>query len=234
LGLDSKHLTLVIPAAGSGSRLGEDIPKPYLTIAGKTILEHTLLKFRGIKQLREIVISTSDQYIDQTREIAEAVFKTQTVKVIRGGNERQESVMNALHSISGSAHFVAIHDAVRPFVKKAQIENCFVKLDSDDIDGVILAVPAKDTIKEINSDNLIKRTPDRSKVWLAQTPQIFKKEVLMKAYQNAAESGFQGTDDSSLVERIGGRVLVVEGDGDNFKITFPLDLRLANIMLSGR
>ncbi|PKD42868.1 2-C-methyl-D-erythritol 4-phosphate cytidylyltransferase [Rhodohalobacter barkolensis] len=234
MGLDSKHLTLVVPAAGSGSRLGEDIPKPYLTIAGKTILEHTLLKFRDINQLREIVISTSDQYLDQTREIADAVFNTQSVKVIRGGDERQNSVMNALHSASGSTDFVAIHDAVRPFVKKTQIENCLVKLDSEDVDGVVLAVPAKDTIKEIGSDNLIERTPDRSKVWLAQTPQIFKKEVLMKAYQNAAESGVKGTDDSSLVERIGGRVLVVEGDGDNFKITFPLDLRLANIMLSGR
>lgn len=234
MGLDSKHLTLVVPAAGAGSRLGEDIPKPYLTIAGKTILEHTLLKFRDIKQLREIIISTSGQYLDQTREIAGAVFKTQTVKVIRGGDERQESVMNALHSTSGLADFVAIHDAVRPFVKKSQVENCLVKLDSDDIDGVVLAVPAKDTIKEIGSDNLIERTPDRSKVWLAQTPQIFKKEVLMEAYQNAVEFGIKGTDDSFLVERIGGRVLVVEGDRDNFKITFPLDLRLANIMLSGR
>lgn len=224
----------MVPAAGSGSRMGSDTPKPYLTIAGKSILEHTLLKFRGVDAIQEVIISTSEVFKKQTFQIAKSVFPNIDVKVIEGGAERQESVAKALQFVSGSAGLIAIHDAVRPFVSETLIADCIKQANDSKLDGVILAVPAKDTIKEVSGKSIIERTPEREKMWQAQTPQVFKRGVLIKAYSEAAIKKYMGTDDSSLVEMIGGKVSVIESRADNFKITYPLDLQLAKLILSDR
>lgn len=150
--------------------------------------------------------------------------------MVPGGKERQDSISNALRQVSSDIHLVAVHDAVRPFVKQKTIEICFEK--AAETGAAIVAVPAKDTIKIAGTDRIIRDTPDRENIWQAQTPQIFEKELLLKAYQFARETGFTGTDDSSLVEKAGGQVALVEGTRENFKITWPLDLQLAELLLN--
>jgi 2-C-methyl-D-erythritol 4-phosphate cytidylyltransferase len=223
------RLALIIPAAGSGQRLGADIPKPYLVIAGKTVLEHTLLKFRPLAELSEVVISTSPDRIAGTEMMAEKIFPDIPVTVVEGGAERQHSIMNALNSLTENSGLVAVHDAVRPFIETETISLC-VDLAVQK-GAAIVAVPAKDTIKVTDSNQKILNTPDRSRLWQAQTPQIFKTALLIDAYQKAIEEGFIGTDDASLVENLGHEVFVMEGARENFKITYPLDLKLAEWIL---
>jgi 2-C-methyl-D-erythritol 4-phosphate cytidylyltransferase len=126
-------------------------------------------------------------------------------------------------------NLVIVHDAVRPFVKLAHVKNCCEAAVK--VGAAVLGVPAKDTIKRLDNDDLIVDTPSRKYLWQAQTPQVFKKEVLQEAYQKALEDNFIGTDDASLVERLGYPVKMVEGDRSNFKITYPLDLKLAKLLL---
>jgi len=234
LGSGSKQVALVVPAAGSGSRMGAETPKPYLTIAGKTILEHTLLQFSQVKAIKELIVSTSEFYKGQTQEIVASVFSDIKLKVVEGGSERQDSVFKAIQLVSDSSDLIAVHDAVRPFVSRQLILECIRAASKREFDGAILAAPAKDTIKEVEDAGYVVSTPERERMWQAQTPQIFKREVLLKAYNNARKSKYMGTDDSSLVEIIGGRISVIKSTTDNFKITYPLDFELAKLILSGK
>jgi 2-C-methyl-D-erythritol 4-phosphate cytidylyltransferase len=221
--------TLIIPAAGSGSRLNREIPKPYLQINGKTILEHTLQRFLGLENLRQVIVATSPQYIGRAEEVLKHVLpQGMSFHVIEGGAERQHSIFNTLKFVEEGC-LVIVHDAVRPFVKPEHIESCCKA--AMETGASVLGVPAKDTIKQIDKDKLILETPSRSFLWQAQTPQVFKKEILQEAYQTAFEENFIGTDDASLVERLGHPVKMVEGDRSNFKITYPLDLKLAKLLL---
>lgn len=222
-------MALIIPAAGSGVRLGEATPKPYLLIEDKTILEHTLTRFQNIDGLSKVVVSTSGEYIEATKKILERLFPFIETGVVLGGKERQHSIMNALNKISDEIDLVAIHDAVRPFIDEASIYACLEKAELTG--AAIIAVSAKDTIKVSDEDQYISETPDRSKLWQAQTPQIFKLNILKKAYENARHSNYLGTDDASLVEHIGEKVALVKGNRENFKITYPLDFKLAEWLI---
>jgi len=228
----SLQFSLIIPAAGSGSRMGEDIPKPYLEIAGKSILGHTLKCFSGIEGLDQIIIVTSADFLHKARKIVSEEVGKIPFEVLEGGRERQESVRNALQSVSGNSDLVAIHDAVRPFVKNETIVRCIRRAAEESLAGAIVAIPSRDTVKKVDDEDKILNTPERKSMWLAQTPQIFKKKILMDAYKKALSDNFQGTDDASIVERSGGEVAIVEGDIQNFKITYPMDLQLATIILS--
>lgn len=221
--------TLIIPAAGSGSRLNKETPKPYLEISGKTILEHTLMRFLGLANLSQVIVATSLRYIKKAEQILGEVLDDDTsFRVIEGGEERQHSIFNTL-KYTDENNLVIVHDAVRPFVKLEHIESCCEA--AMETGASVLGVPAKDTIKKLDDDNLIMDTPSRKFLWQAQTPQVFKKEILLEAYQKAFEENFIGTDDASLVERLGYPVKMVEGDRSNFKITYPLDLKLAKLLL---
>lgn len=224
-----QQLALIIPAAGKGERLGAEIPKPYIKIAGKSILEYTLLKFKEVSGLGEVIVSTSEQYIDETRELISRVFPGLNCTVVEGGQERQDSIRNALEQISDKTGLIAVHDAVRPFVSKEDIENCIEEASRSG--GAVLAIPARDTIKIARPNLEIESTPNRQKLWQAQTPQIFWASLLREAYQYAAEHDFLGSDDSSLVEKIGGKVVLVKGSGKNFKITHPNDLDMARYFI---
>jgi 2-C-methyl-D-erythritol 4-phosphate cytidylyltransferase len=222
-------LALIVPAAGSGVRLGKEIPKPYLEIAGKTILAHTLSRFKALDGLAEVVVSTSPAYFSVTETILSEIFPGLITRVVKGGEERQHSIKNAIDSLSGNVDFVAVHDAVRPFIELSLIQKCFD--EACEYGAAIIAVPAKDTIKISDSSMRIVQTPQRSTLWQAQTPQIFKTNLLENAYRKAESENYLGTDDASLLEYAGNTVSLVEGNRENFKITYPLDLKLAEWLL---
>ncbi|MEX0723392.1 MAG: 2-C-methyl-D-erythritol 4-phosphate cytidylyltransferase [Gracilimonas sp.] len=221
-------LSVIIPAAGSGVRMGSDIPKPFLKVGGRSILEHTMAKFLEVPDLVQIIIATSEEHFSEVKAMFEGTSKNVEFKVVEGGRERQFSIYNALKEVSVQAELVAVHDAVRPFIRPELIIECCRIAEKHG--GAVLGVPAKDTIKEVEGDNLISNTPDRSVLWQAQTPQVFQKKLLMEAYESALEDNIVGTDDSSLVERIGGEVQMVEGDRENLKITYPIDFKIAKLI----
>ena len=223
--MDNQQLALIIPAAGAGERIGGETPKPYLKIAGKTILEHTLVRFKNVSGLGEVIVSTSADYMETTREILERLFPDIRSEVVEGGKERQDSIRSALKMVSGKTGLIAVHDAVRPFVDPEDIEKCIK--EASRWGGAVLGVPAKDTIKIAGTSQEIIKTPDRKSMWHAQTPQVFWAALLREAYDNAEIYKLLGSDDSSLVEQVGGKVVLVEGSAKNFKITFPLDLQIA-------
>lgn len=224
------RLAVILPAAGSGSRMGTRIPKPFIELEGATILEHTLRNFAKVPRLAEIIVATSGEWVGQVEGILASFNQDGVrVKVVEGGSERQYSIHNALKNVSDDVDLVAVHDAVRPFISPELIEACCDK--AEDLGAAIIAVPAKDTIKKVDDDQLIQGTPDRRFLWQAQTPQIFRKEKIQEAYESALSSGFVGTDDASLVEQLGYEVGIVEGDRRNLKITYPIDLKIAELIL---
>lgn len=222
-------LSVIIPAAGSGVRMGSDIPKPFLKIGNRTILEHTISRFLKIPDVVEVIVATSEDHINTIKSMFKEISCDADLKVVKGGSERQFSIFNALQELSAESELVAVHDAVRPFIRPELVTKCCMV--AQNIGGAVLGVPAKDTIKKVDQDNVINDTPDRFYLWQAQTPQIFQKELLSKAYSSAIDAGFVGTDDASLVERIGGKVQMVEGDRENLKITYPVDLKIAELIL---
>lgn len=224
-----QRLALIIPAAGSGTRLNSSVPKPYLEIGGRSILEHTVGKFAQLEQLTSVIIACQAEHLEQTQAMLSPLLPEQIrLTVVEGGSERQYSIMNALEEV-GDEELTAVHDAVRPFVTPEQIKRCAVAAQQHG--GAILAVPAKDTIKKVENGGRITETPDRNLLWQAQTPQIFRTELLKAAFQKAISEQYRGTDDASLVERVGGTVHVVEGSRENFKITYPLDMKVAEALL---
>ncbi len=227
--MEKQQLALIIPAAGKGERLGNQVPKPYLKIAGKSILEHTLTRFKGVSGLGEVIVSTSEEYLLQTGELLKELFPDIATHAVPGGRERQDSIKNALGKISGKTGLIAVHDAVRPFVSRNDIEKCIKQASR--WGGAVLAVPAKDTIKVAGTDLEIVKTPDRNTLWQAQTPQIFWAALFREAYQYAEVNRFHGSDDASLIEKMGGKVVLVEGSAKNFKITYPLDLQIADFLI---
>jgi 2-C-methyl-D-erythritol 4-phosphate cytidylyltransferase len=208
--------------------MGSQVPKHLLKVAGKSILEHTVSKFLQTPKVSQIIIATSKSYMDEIRDVFSDFPDNIDLRIVEGGSERQYSINNALKEVLSDIPLVAIHDAVRPFIRPELIEDCCAVAEKEG--GAILAVPAKDTIKRVSKEKVIVETPDRSALWQAQTPQVFKKELLFKAYQSAIDDGFVGTDDASLVERIGEKVMIVSGDRENLKITYPVDLKIAEFM----
>ena len=226
-------LSVIIPAAGSGERMGSKLPKPFIKIHEKPILFHTISKFLEISDVMQIIIAVSPENISKVKAIISTFDKKEVFfEVSKGGEERQLSVFKALDKVSEEAELVAVHDAVRPFVSPKHIKDCIKVAKKEG--GAVLGVPSRDTIKNIDTNNFITSTPDRSKFWLAQTPQIFRKTILMEAYRTAFSTDYIGTDDASLVERIDKKVRMVRGSHDNLKITFPEDLLIAQSILNNK
>lgn len=214
-------------------RLGTELAKPFIEIAGKPILNHTLEKFINIQGLRQIIIVASPQNVSLVQELtSEYSGADLNLTVVEGGKERQDSIYNALEKVQENVELVMVHDAVRPFVKSSQVLRCIES--ASEHGAAVLAMPVKDTIKNVDAENFVKATPDRSKLWQVQTPQVFKAKMLVDAYEWAMKEGVTGTDDSSLMEAFGGKVKVVEGDMGNFKITYPIDLKMAEQIIKGK
>ncbi|MBN2073641.1 MAG: 2-C-methyl-D-erythritol 4-phosphate cytidylyltransferase [Actinobacteria bacterium] len=228
----------IITAAGKGTRLKSNISKQFLNIYGKPILAHTISIFQKTQKIDEIYISVPHGYVESCQKDIIDKYSFSKVKgLVVGGSHRQESVYNVLIRIPSTSKIVLIHDGVRPIITPDEIEMTINRLIKDhDVDngvrGIILAAPARETIKRINDDTTIDATIPRENVWHAQTPQTFFYTDILEAHRKAAKEGFIGTDDSSLVERMGWKVSVARGRHENIKITTPIDLFLAELMIS--
>lgn len=219
----SNSVGVVIVAAGRGTRMGTVESKQYLLLQGKPIIVHTLEVFQQHDLISEIVLVTGKEDIERCREWIQ-LYKLDKVKaIVPGGSERQHSVHKGLLKLT--TQWVMVHDGVRPFVQPIEIEACYKR--AKQIGASVLAVPVKDTIKQVDNEGKVLSTPDRRSLWAIQTPQTFRLSELLDAYAVAERDGFLGTDDSSLAERAGIPVSVVEGSYRNIKITTPDDLDFA-------
>lgn len=226
---NGKQVTAIIVAAGKGTRMGSEIPKQYMTIAGKTILETTLYKFEKSNEIDEIVLIVNKDDLEYVNdEIAVSYEKLTIVKA--GGSTRTESVFEGIKALSKSCGIVLIHDGVRPFVSYNLISNCVE--GAYDFGACIPVTDVVDTIKEISEDKVVQKTLNRAKLKAVQTPQAFEYELIKECYIKAITEDETFTDDASIVEYYGHKVKVIDGLPRNIKITTPLDLRIAEIFAS--
>ncbi len=228
--INSPKFWLVIPAAGVGRRMGADRPKQYLELDGKTILEHTLERLLILPVWSGVLVAISEQD-EYWHDLAMA--SDSRITRVNGGNERADSVLNALNALAPQADasdWVLVHDAARPCVTVASIEQ-LLKIDHEAVGG-ILAVPAADTLKSVNQQRQISATLDRRSIWQAQTPQMFRFGLLRHALAKGLGEQASITDEASALELLGYQPLIVEGRSDNIKITRPEDLALARFILS--
>jgi 2-C-methyl-D-erythritol 4-phosphate cytidylyltransferase len=227
----------IITAAGKGTRLKGNISKQFMNIYGKPILAHTISAFQKSSKIKEIYVSVPRGYIESCRKnIIEKYSFDKVKKLIAGGSSRQESVYNALIEVPPSTKIVSIHDGVRPLITSEEIDlliNTLIRENKKDslVKGVIMASSARETIKMI-SKNSIDRTISRDKIWHAQTPQVFFYNIILKAHNKARRDSFIGTDDACLVERMNCKVNIVRGRHENIKITTPIDLFLAELIIT--
>ena len=221
--------TAVIVAAGKGKRMGTEISKQFLPLGGKEILAHTVEKFEKAKKIRDIILVTGEDSLQDVQEMAQEYGWEKIRSVVAGGKERQDSVWNGLQEVSEDTEIVLIHDGVRPFVTE-DILNGSIEMALK-MGGCVAGVPAKDTIKVCNRENIAVATPDRSTLWQIQTPQTFRRERIIKAYEQAKADGFMGTDDASLAEHGGDPVKVIMGSYRNIKITTKEDLLIGEAFL---
>ncbi len=223
--------TAIILAGGSGTRLGADRTKQQVEICGKSVVVHTLLAFQECHYIDEIVVAAKKEEISLYRDIIKEYNITKLKCVTSGGEDRQESALRAFDKISDDTKFVAIHDAARCLITPEQIRD--VAVTAYEVGAAIAASRAKDTVKIVESDR-IKETPDRDKVWLASTPQVIRADVYRACAYTAKKEKFKGTDDASLLERLGFDVAPVNVGDENIKITTRTDLLFAEFILSKR
>lgn len=220
--LDNRKVITIIGAAGSGKRMGSKLPKQFLKIGGQTILEKTVDAFAQCDFVDKIVIVTSEDYVTTCQILFDQLTAEGRLTVVTGGAERQDSIkagLKAAAEIAKHDSIILIQDGVRPYVTRELIERvCLAVIESG---AVIPAVPSKDTIRHIEDGTL-----DRSKLVCVQTPQGFSFELIERAFERAEKDGFYGTDDASLVERLGHKVRIVDGLTSNIKITTPEDLEV--------
>jgi len=226
-------VSVIIAAAGMSNRMGSKINKQFISIDNKPILAHTLEKFEKCKYIDEIIVVSKEEEVEYCRKqiVKKYGFKKVT-NIVRGGKERQDSVYNGILALNERTDIVLTHDGARPFVKLESIE--------EGVRGVVeygacvIGVPVKDTIKVITQSNEVHHTPKRDLLWAAQSPQCFWVQLLKEGYEMASEEGIIGTDDSSLVEKIGQPIKMIMGSYDNIKITTPEDLIIADSFLKDR
>jgi 2-C-methyl-D-erythritol 4-phosphate cytidylyltransferase len=223
----------LIPAAGMGKRMGASINKQYLQLDGVPIVARTIAIFEASPLIDSIYLVIPAEEIPYCREfVVEAGGFCKVAAIIPGGRERQNSVMNGLRAMQATTSdddVVLIHDGVRPFISAELIAESIETARSNS--GALVAVPCKDTIKTVR-DGIVIDTPHREALWQAQTPQTFRFGTIFNAHTAAEHDSYIGTDDASLVERLGGRVRIVRGDYRNIKITTPEDLILAGALHS--
>jgi len=221
----------IIAAGGQGKRIKGDLPKQFLMLKDKPILAHTVDKFERCELIDEIILVVPEAYLEYcSQAIVDKHDFKKVRKVICGGKERQDSVYLGLKACPKDTSIVVIHDGVRPLISPDKISESIKICQEKKSAGVILAVPVKETVKRVEHGSIV-TTLDRTKLWLTQTPQIFEYKLILNAYEKAKEDNFVGTDDSTLVERLGQEVTILEGDYKNIKITTIEDLQVAEKFL---
>lgn len=218
----------IILAGGSGERFGVEGGKQLVEIAGKPVLTWSAEAFDAVGDIGLIVVVCPEERQEEYLKKAIDPFPFVTPVVMApAGSIRQESAFSGLEYVPETYEYVVLHDGARPLISPALIQHTINTCKGNiDCDGAVVAHPAIDTLKIVDEDGVILGTPDRSVFWSAQTPQVFRAGIYRRAHAAALSDGFVGTDDSALIERLGGRVLVVEGKRDNIKLTVPEDYKL--------
>ncbi len=226
----NRKICALIPAAGKGSRMVNSVKKPYLKLAQKPILTHTIQRFEENTVVDAIfVVVNKDDFRDCRTDVLEPYTFKKVQELVAGGETRQMSVYNGLRALSADVDFVVVHDGVRPFVTDETISACLAA--ADECGAAVAAVPVKDTIKIADANAFIVETPVRERLWAVQTPQVFRKSLLAEAHQIANAQQLTAPDDAALVEQLGFPVKLVRGSYANLKITTPEDLRVAEVLL---
>jgi 2-C-methyl-D-erythritol 4-phosphate cytidylyltransferase len=229
------RITAILPAAGLGTRMGHDTPKQLLELEGAPIVIHSVRRIAACAAVTDIVVATRADLMSNLEGRVRAENLRQNLRVVRGGDSRQDSVAQALREVPDDTEIVLVHDAVRPFVTVEQINR--VIEEARRCGAAILGIPAMDTVKEVKRASLpedvalITATVPRERVVLAQTPQAFHTKILKEAFARAEADGVNASDEAGLVERLGRDVHVVLGSERNIKITKPADMELARFYL---
>lgn len=221
-------VSAIVPAAGSGRRMGGGAAKQFLPLRGEPVLLHTIRLLAASPLIDEIVIATQD--LEQTTALVSHLPKV--ARIVMGGKERQDSVWEALQAVHARPRIVCVHDAARPLLTADVLEG--VLRAAADHPAIVVAAPVKETIKVADSEGVVVSTPDRTTLWSVQTPQVFWVDPLFHAFRVARAEGFLGTDCATLVERTGIPVRIFAGRSDNIKLTTRDDLLLAEAILESR
>lgn len=221
--------SVVIVAAGTGSRMNMNINKQFIKMYDKEVIAYTIDAFYNNENIDEIVVVIRE---DEEAFFVEHIinkYMYKNIKIAHGGKERQDSVYNGLKRLDYNCNIVIVHDGARPFIPKTVLDESIreAKLNS----AVVVGVPVKDTIKVIDNNNIVRDTPNRKHLWAVQTPQVFNYKVLMDAYENAYNKGYYGTDDAMLVEYLGQEVKMIMGSYENIKITTREDISFGENIL---
>lgn len=213
--------------------MGGSVPKQFLALGGQPLILHSLRVLQTSSIIEEVILAVPQNEMDYClREIVAKHRFTKVTKVVPGGHERQDSVRHALEAVHDDADVVLVHDAVRPFLTEHMVEEVVKAARAKG--AAIIAVPMKDTVKQVGADHVIERTIDRQSLWLAQTPQAFRRDWLLAAHRKAHAEGVRATDDAYLIEWAGHTVCVVEGSGENIKVTRSEDLVIGEAILASR
>ncbi|MHC4872586.1 MAG: 2-C-methyl-D-erythritol 4-phosphate cytidylyltransferase [Planctomycetota bacterium] len=222
-------VTFIIPAAGEGSRMKSALPKPFLDLAGKPVIFHTLEKISSCRNVVEtILLLPPDRKTELEDKFGSTLKQLGVDRIAAGGSSRQESVLHGLQECSKDSNLIAVHDAVRPFAGHNLFSRLFAAAAAEG--GALPVLPVTDTVKEV-TDGIIKKTIPRDCLAVVQTPQVFQREIFETAYRTASSLGEEITDDASVIEKAGGRVAAVEGMRYNIKLTTPEDMHLADMLL---
>ena len=229
-------VSVILPAAGLGTRMHRPVPersgtsrKQFMLLDGAPILVHTIRKFAAASKVNEIVVALRADDLEWGAELVRKESAGKPVRIVEGGESRQESVEHALDSLSPDTDLVAVHDPVRPFVDLDIVDR--VIAEAAETGAAIVGIVPVDTVKQVHL-NKVRATIPRERLILTQTPQVFRLDLIRRAFQKAKEDGFIGTDESSLVERLDIEVSVVAGSDRNIKITKPSDMEFARLILA--
>jgi 2-C-methyl-D-erythritol 4-phosphate cytidylyltransferase len=226
------RVVALLLGAGRGERLGQQVPKAFVSLAGRPLWLHALAALERAAALDAVIPVVPEVELPRFRErVAALGARPKLLAPVAGGRERQDSVRAGLAALPPAAEWVAVHDAARALVRPEAVERVIEA--ARETGAALLATPVRDTIKRVAAGRVVE-TPPRAACWAAQTPQVFRVEILREALAKADAERFVGTDDAELVERLGVAVRVVEGDRDNLKLTHPEDLVLAERILASR
>ena len=223
-------VSAVIVAAGNSKRMDDGIDKLAVELNGKPLLAWTISRFESTEIIDEIIVVTREDEIEKVKELTLSEGFRKVSSIIKGGAFRQQSTQNGLNATSDDSTVVLVHDGARPLIRTSDIER--IAESAEENGAALLALPSKESVKEVHDGRVTKTLP-RELIWLAQTPQGFRKELLQEALSSAEKEGYVGTDEASLVERIGKEVAVVEGHGSNIKVTVSSDIRVVQSLLEG-
>ena len=222
-------VTAIFPAAGASKRMGGGVNKNLIELCGEPILIRTLKTFSQVERVNFLIVVVAAHEVETVEKLLRGTEGLKSWLVTTGGSERQYSIANGLKLLPDDAEIILVHDAARPLVSARTINNVIDAAEK--FGGAIAAVPVKDTIKVVDAEGFVKSTPPRSGLVAVQTPQGFKREILLQAYARASEENFLGTDDASLVERLGVKIKIVAGSYENIKVTTPEDINVAETFL---